>query len=68
MCEYCNGNKILKGEEYQGNSYSIDNKNRRLILEYDIAVFDRLGNNIEKYVEGEDFITIDFCPKCGRRL
>lgn len=69
MCECCNGNKILEGEEYRGrNLCHIDNKNKRFVFEYGISVFDRFGNVTVRYIKAEDFITIDFCPKCGRRL
>ena len=69
MCEYCNGNKILEGEEHRGRSLChIDNKDKKFVFEYGVSVFDRFGNVTVRYVKAEDFITIDFCPKCGRKL
>lgn len=66
MCEYCEGKKEIRGEEYEANIYTI--KGKTLNIDIDLAYYDNFRNHIIDYVEAEDFINIKYCPFCGKKL
>ena len=66
MCKYCENEEPLRGEEYDANIYTI--KNKILNVDIDLAYYDILGNHIVDYVEAQDYININYCPHCGKKL
>lgn len=56
MCEYCKGNKCLKGNEDE-SYYKIENN---------ILIHEE--NCIDSFYSYTDEINIYYCPMCGRKL
>lgn len=68
MCEYCNeeNQKEIRGQNYESNIYTIGATS--LNIDVTVDIYDKFGNNIIDYEDMQDYITINYCPFCGRKL
>lgn len=68
MCKYCNKEnpKSVKGGDYEGNEYRI--KGNTLEVDVTVAIYGKYGNKIVDYENIQDFITINYCPFCGKKI
>lgn len=68
MCEYCDGKngKEIRGQNYEGNVYTVNDTS--LNIDATVDIYDEFGNNIIDNEDMQDYITINYCPFCGRKL
>jgi hypothetical protein len=67
-CSFCRTQEYIEGEDDSRSKFFINNTHE-LCFEGIVDIYDDIyKNNISSYENKEDYIKIEYCPKCGRKL
>jgi hypothetical protein len=67
-CTFCRTQESIEGEEDSRSKFFI-NRDNEFCFEGTVDIYeDMYKNHISDYEDKEDYIKIEYCPKCGRKL
>lgn len=67
-CTFCRAQESIEGEEDSRSKFFI-NRNNEFCFEVTVDIYGYIyKNHICDYEDKEDYIKIEYCPKCGRKL